>query len=275
MRERLASLAIALLTHGACAGGPPAPVALAHGLPEPADLTYVSGDTVTVSVEAGGQSFDIAQRSSATFETGFARSGDDVQVSLTVRSLSGTMTQPMGSPVTADEGGVVGPLVFTMDRQGDVEVVSQPTVSDDAATFFGPLSLAHTFFPALPGRPVAVGDAWVDTVQYSGPQGRGDVSSTSVVTYTVTRDTVVAGRSVLRLDIAGTAEQTASGLLQGLDFSQTLSGGVEGYVLWDMTRRLMVESYGEAELRGNMRISGAPFPLNLHVRGLSRARLGS
>jgi hypothetical protein len=274
MSERLSFLAVASLVIAACGGGPPGPTALAYTLPDPAVLTYLNGDTVTIDIDAGGQSFQITQNASSTLQTSFARADDGVQVTLTVRDLAATMTQPLGSPVQADESGVEGALVFTMDRRGEVQVVSQPTVSDAAATFFGPLALAHSFFPALPGRPVTIGDAWTDTVRYEGPQGRGSVSSVSVLNYTVTRDTVLAGRSVLRLDVGGTSEQSSSGTIQGMSFSQSLSGAVEGFVLWDVSRAVLVESYGEADLRGTMDVAAAPFPLTMRARAQSRARLG-
>lgn len=273
MRARYLSPATVALAVAACGGGPPAPVALAYGLPDPAALTYLSGDTLGIEVDAGGQSFELTQSSSATYDAAFSRSEDGVQVTLTVPEFSGRMSQPMGAPVTADEGDIRGALVFTLDRLGDATLVSQPEVADQAATFFGGRALAYSFFPGLPGRPVVVGDTWTDTVRFSGPQGPGEVSTVTVLTYTVTRDTVLAGRSVVRLDVAGTTEQSASGAIAGMSFDQSVRGDLEGFVLWDLTRAVMVERYAEADMRGTMNVSAAPFPLNIRVRGRNRARL--
>lgn len=273
MRTRTRLLAAVCVSLAGCAGGASGPAVLGYAVPSPSALTYASGDTVSVDIEAGGQSFQVTQNASMLLETSFADAGEGVQVTMRVRDLAGRMTQPMGAPISADESGVQGPLVFRLDADGDVEVVSEPELSDEAGTFFSTLALAHTFFPALPARQVEIGDTWTDTLAFSGPQPGGEIDSRSIVAYTVTRDTVIAGRSVLRIDLTGTSEQARSGMLAGNDFTQRLAGDVEGYVLWDLSRGVMVESFADGTFRGNMEVAIAPFPLQLRVRAQQRARL--
>ena len=273
MRSRLPSLTVLTLTLAACAGGPPSPPGLAYGVPDPASVTYLSGDTARMDIDAGGQSMQARISSAATLATEFSRDGDGVQVSMTVRDLDARMSNPAGPPASADESGIEGPLVFTLDRRGVATLVSQPKLNQSAQQFFQPLLLAQTFFPRLPGRGVAPGESWTDTIRAEGPQGEGSITSVSIVTYTAAGDTVIDGRSLVRISLEGTTDQDASGLIAGMDFSQTASGNMSGWILWDMRRGLMIESYTDSDARGSMDVSAAPFPLGIRVRQQSRVKL--
>ncbi len=273
MRSRLPFLSTLALALGACGGGPASPPGLAYGVPDPASVTYVSGDTAHMDIDAGGQSMQARVMSAVTLATSFARGEDGVQVSMTVRDLDARMSNPAGPPASADESGIEGPLVFTLDRKGAATLVSQPKLSQSAQQFFQPVLMAQTFFPRLPGRGVSPGESWTDTIRAEGAQGEGSVSSVSVVTYTAAGDTVVDGRSLVRITLDGTTDQTASGFIAGMDFSQSATGSMSGWVLWDMGRGLMVESYTDSEARGSMDVSAAPFPLGIRVRQQSRVKL--
>jgi hypothetical protein len=273
MRSRLPSLTVLTLTLAACGGGGASPPGLAYGVPDPASVTYLSGDTARMDIDAGGQSMQARISSAATLATEFSRDGDGVQVSMTVRDLDARMSNPAGPPASADESGIEGPLVFTLDRRGVANLVSQPKLSQSAQQFFQPLLLAQTFFPRLPGRGVAPGESWTDTIRAEGPQGEGSITSVSIVTYTAAGDTVIDGRSLVRISLEGTTDQDASGLIAGMDFSQTASGNMSGWILWDMRRGLMIESYTDSDARGSMDVSAAPFPLGIRVRQRSRVKL--
>lgn len=266
MRVRSALLVASLSTLAACGGGGPAtPAGLAYGLPSPATVVYVSGDTANMDIDAGGESMQARTTGRATMTTAFTRAPDGVQVSLEVTDLDGRVSTPMSS-ASADENGITGPLVFTMDRRGAVTVVSQPELTEEASQFFSPVALANGFFPRLPGRGVQVGDQWTDTITFEGAQGPGQVKGVNILTYTVAGDTVVDGRSAVKLDVTGTAEMSATGVITGMDFTQTLKGSTNGWVLFDMGRSLMVESYADGDVRGSMEVSAAPFPLGVRVR---------
>lgn len=210
--------------------------------------------------------------SSTTLGASFARAAEGVQVTLTVQDMVASMTNPMAS-ASADESGISGPLVMNLDRRGAVTVVSQPQVSETASQFFQPLNLAHAMFPRLPGRAASVGESWTDTIRYEGAQGPASVSVVSVMTYTLVGDTVVDGHSLVKLDLKGTSESSAGGITTGMDFKQSVTGTLSGWVLWDQGRGLMVESYGDMDGRGTMEVSAAPFPLGLRVRAQSKVRL--
>ena len=256
----------------ACGGGGPSPAGLAYTLPDPATVTYVIGDTADVDIDAGGQSMQARTTSSMTVETSFARSPDGVQVWLGVQEMDARQSTPMGA-VSADASGIDGPLVFSLDRRGNATIVSLPDVSGSAAEFFQPFAIAHSIFPGLPGRPASIGEIWTDTVRFEGEQSGRNYSSLSVMEYTLVGDTVVAGRSLVRIDFEGTSEVGANGVMQGNDFSQGVSGDISGWVLWDVQRSLLFESHNQADARGTMEISAAPFPLGIRVRQQGVVRL--
>ena len=273
MRFRTAALTLATVSLGACGGGgPAAPPELAFGLPAETTVRYLTGDTATMDIDAGGQVMQAFVASSATLGTAFARSDEGIRVTVTAEELKGTINSPAGA-ASADKGAVQGTLVFDLDRRGVATVVSQPTVTETGAQFFQPLTLAHGLFPRLPGGAPDMGSSWTDTIRMEGPQGGGTLSSVSVVTFTLAGDTVVDGRSLVRIDMEGTSEASAKGVTTGMDFNQSVKGTAKGWYLWDMQRRLLVESYAEVDGRGTMEVAAAPFPLGLRVRSQSRVRL--
>lgn len=266
-------LAVAPFVLGACAGGGPAsPPGLAYGLPQPASVRYLTGDTALMDIDAGGQAMQAAVSSGATFATTFARAGEGIRVTLTVEDLDARVSSPAGS-ASADEAGIRGPLVFDLDRRGAATIVSQPTVTEATGEFFQPLSVAHGFFPRLPGRAAALGERWTDTIQVEGDQGASSLNQTTVVTYTVAGDTLVQGRNLVRIDLTGTVRTSSRGVTMGMDFTQDLSGTLRGWVLWDQGRGLLVESYTETDGRGSMEVAMAPFPLGVRLKGQSRVKL--
>ncbi|MFQ5536628.1 MAG: hypothetical protein ACE5GJ_04175 [Gemmatimonadota bacterium] len=272
MRTRDLSAAILGLLLAACGGGPPSPPGLSYGVPDPPEVTYVRGDTARMDIDAGGQPMEARVTADMTVRATFARGEDGTTVTLDVQDFSARMANPAGPPVAADADGIKGPLVVKLDRRGHATVISEPTLEGPARQFFETLSMAHTFFPRLPGGAAQVGSTWSDTITYEGTQGDNDVSTALMLTYTVAGDTVVDGRSLVKITMGGTTQQSAEGIIAGMDFIQDLNGTVEGWVLWDVGRHLMVESETRGDLRGEMEVSAAPFPLGIRMRTVSRVK---
>ncbi len=197
-----------------------------------------------------------------------------MRVSLSFDEFSGRVTQPLGPAQTTDQSDIEGPLVFTLDRRGLATLVREPELSGAASQLVEPLGLAHTFFPRVPGGGVTAGHSWVDTIRYQGTTG-GDqeVSSVSILTYTVQGDTLVAGTRLLRMTSEGTTEQTSRGNIAGQSFQQSAKGDMEGWYLWDRQRGLVAASRMDSDLRGTMTVAAAPFPLGLRLRARTQTRL--
>lgn len=275
MRYRAQALVLATLSAAACGGvASTGPAGLAIGVPSPAAVTYVTGDTVVVDVDAGGQFLQVRITEAATLGASFRGRGDGVELTLDVREYRAQTVNPMAS-ASADGSGISGPLVVNLDRQGAASVVSMPSVSGSAAEMFSPLELAHGLLPRLPGRAVPVGGSWTDTIEYSGAQGPGSVTAAIEMTYTVAGDTVVDGRSLVKLTMQGTSRSQSTGVTTGMDFEQNVTGSVKGWALWDQNRRLLVESFTESDGTGAMNVSAAPFPLGLRVKTRGWVRLGA
>jgi hypothetical protein len=272
MRSLATVATVATASLAACGGGPSGPPGLAYGLPSPVAVTYVMADTSLMDIDAGGQAMQASMASVTTLGATFARAAEGVQVTFEVKDLAATVGNPMGSQ-SADESGITGPLVVSFDRRGAATVVSQPQLTETASQFFQPLSVAHGIFPRLPGRAVALGESWTDTIRYEGAQGPGSVKALTVITYAVAGDTVMDGRSLVKITMNGTSESSAGGVITGMDFSQAVAGSLSGWVLWDRQRSLMVESYADSDGRGTMEVSAAPFPLGLRVKTQSRVKL--
>ncbi len=257
----------------ACGGGPPAPPALAYGEQTLSSATYAYSDTTSVQVSVMGQAMELSQHGVAEIDVDFDQAASGVGVVLTIRSLSASLNQPMGAPVRVDESMVSGDLAFVLNRVGDPTVSRQPVVSDEASQMVSGLSLAHSFFPALPGRAALPGESWVDSVSYSGADGPGVRTEVSVLQYTVVGDTVIDGLALLHIEFAGAATISNAMAIAGMDIQQASEMGVTGYVLWDLQSGIPFEHYREAIGSGEVEIPISPFPLPIQVRSTQRARL--
>lgn len=270
MRRRLPTLLLLTFPAAACAGAAPA---LEYGVPSPDEVRYVSDDTTSVRVSVMGQRMEMSQRATADYAVVFSPAPSGVNVTMSLTALDGVLTQPMGGPVQVDEGEVEGVLVFSLDREGNAVVTETPSVAVRASQMVSGLALAHGFFPGLPGRSAGVGDAWVDTVTFQGPEGAGTRSETSVLSYRVQGDTVVAGRRLLRLDVEGTTSSSAELAIAGMSVSQSSELETEGFVLWDPEAGLMVERHTSSTGRGTATVPVAPDPLPIRIDARQHVRL--
>ena len=268
----LPPIVLAAMT-AACAGGPPSPPSLSYGMPELEDVSYGYADTTVVSISLMGQGVELSQEGVAEYAVSFSPDPEGVGVTLTVPSLSASINQPMGEALRLDEGDVSGQLVFSLDRRGAATLTETPEVSDEASQMVSGLGLANGFFPRLPGRAVAVGESWTDTISYEGFQGPRRATETTVLTYTALGDTVVDGRALLAISVEGTTSSSNDIDVSGMTVSQTSELDVTGTVLWDLQGGLMFESVKSATGSGTVRIPIAPQPLPISIRSTQRARI--
>ncbi len=270
MRGRILFLGIWGSQLAACGGGPSAPPALAYRLPDEPAFSYLVTDTAVITIEMLGQSMALDMGATARYEMAFGRAADGLTVTLSVADLDATLGVPMAGPMSFDEGSVQGDLVFTLDRRGEVTVLSTPDVDELASQLLPAEQVAHSFFPALPGTAVRVGDAWSDTLLV---EGEGTGSLHNVLDYTVVGDTIVDGASLLHISIAGTSEVTQTMSMQGTELEQTTSLVIEGHVLWDLQRGVMFERATHMSGTGTVQTPLLPARLPTRFEMRSRARL--
>lgn len=137
---------------------------------------------------------------------------------------------------------------------------------------FSALRMAHTFFPTLPGRAVVPGDQWVDTISFAGTTST-DGEEVSVFEYTVRGDTVVDGRTLIRIDLEGRVESASAIDMGGMEVRQSSNVDVTGHVLWDYQARVMYEVSRSGTGTGTVSVPIAPGPLPISVRTTERATL--
>jgi hypothetical protein len=194
-------------------------------------------------------------------------------VTLTVDEMAASINNPMGAPIRLDESAVDGPLVYSIDRFGNATITERPEIRDEASQMVSGLNLAHAFLPALPGMVAQPGDVWVDTVSYEGEEGPGTRRDTSILRYTVVGDTVLDGRTLLVIDMSGNSTIENDMNVAGMAVSQSSETEVEGRFLWDVQRRLMVESRRTSTGSGTVTVPVAPGPLPIVIRSTQRVRL--
>ncbi|HCR04337.1 MAG TPA: hypothetical protein DIU18_04050 [Gemmatimonadetes bacterium] len=252
----------------ACAGSGAGPPMLAYHVPAPPVVDYLVGDTSWVDVKAVDQGFELGMAASARWRMEFVDAdADHVQVTATLAELAARVANPVTTAQTADESVLSGPVVFTLDPQGQASLVRLPTLSPPAAfQVVSGAKIAHTFFPGLPGRVVSVGDGWVDTVSYATQEGAAGTTVRMVMSYTAVGDTVVGRANYLLVRTKGTSEQSAAGVISKTDFSQTVAGTTEGYFLWDSVAGILHSLEYRSDLRGTMQLAALPVPLDVRIR---------
>ena len=270
MRERIWMLVAVTGPLVACGGGPAAPPALAYRLPAEAEVRYLVTDTAVISIEALGQSLALDVGSAGLYAVSFARAGEGLMVTVGVEDLDATLGVPMAGPMTFDETSVTGELAFTLGRRGEVTVVSTPEIDAAARQLVPPERMAHSFFPTLPGRAVSAGERWVDTVAFENEQDGGQ---RTILEYAVVGDTVVSGATLLHITFAGTSELSQALAMQGTEIEQRTNLDIEGDVLWDLQRGLMVERSTRMSGRGTVRTPLLPGELPTRYDMRSRTRL--
>ena len=86
--------------------------------------------------------------------------------------------------------------------------------------------------------------------------------------------TVVKGAALVHITFQGKNERVVEVAQDGMQATQTVSGDLDGTLLWDPARSLMVRFEEDFEMDGMYEIVGAPIPpMPLDVRGRSRIML--
>ncbi|MEM7417807.1 MAG: hypothetical protein AAF389_20120 [Gemmatimonadota bacterium] len=273
MNRRQTLLVAAALAFASCGGGTPEPPALEYGHGPESELTYVRGDTTIVSLSMMGQSLEIEQRGVMSLGVTMSNTAAGADVRMSVLDLDASISNPMGAPMSFDETTVDGDVVFSLDRRGDATVESLPTVSLEASQMVSATALANGFFPGLPGGAPSPGESWVDTLTYESVDASGLRSAEeSITTYTIVGPDTFEGRAVLRIELSGTSSLSNEFDMQGMSLSQESDVEVEGHLLWDHQRGVMVERVQNSS--GSGRVSGAPVPLPIEIESRQVTRLG-
>ena len=276
MKSVAASLVLLVgLTACSGPGGMSPDSGLRYQVPESPSVVYVTGDTSNIDIDAGPMgSLRMRGTGTSTMAMTFARGEGGVQVTATIQELNARLTQPMGGAQSATESDIEGDIVFTLDPKGHTTVVSLPETKGAAGQLANPQGIIYEFFPLLPGGAVNPGDSWTDTLSYQIETDDGDSETTTIMTYTLQGDTVVDGKTLLKIAAVGSGEVVAMGVSEGMEVTQTFSGDVVGTILWDPARSLYVSGYFERDMDGTVEVPAAGMPpMPLTVSGKSHVKL--
>ena len=269
--KRRTLFTIATTIAAACSGyeSTPSPAGMmAYDVPTRPAATYHVADSMVTSIQSPQGSLDITSATSMTLGLTFERDPRGLRILGTVSDFETSWTDPRGTR-SADYDDLRGDLDLVMGRRGDIEVASLPEISGPAADLSPFNAMIHELFPRLPDRVAEPGDTWVDTVTWSGD---GSMEVTTFYTYTLVGDTVVDGRTLQNIGVAGEATRDGELDLGGMTVKQSFTGTTTGSALWDTERGLLVYAQSKRELDGSVTIESMP-PVPLTHAGLMRIRL--
>ncbi|MCI0432077.1 MAG: hypothetical protein L0271_00310 [Gemmatimonadetes bacterium] len=235
---RITRFFFALVAVSACASGSGSSSAasdrpLAWTVPATPSLAYEVADTTAISMDIMGNAIRIDGNAFAALQLDFATAGDRVRTTVRFRELRGEFANSMGPTETLSQSDMPGPATVEVGARGDVRLTDVPAMTPTAAQILGPQSAYKRLFIPLPGRVVANGAGWVDTIQVSDDAGGMSSTTTLVVTSVLHGDTTVDGRRlrVIRSDAEVTTR--VAGTNQGVELRQNLNGTSTGLSLWD------------------------------------------
>ena len=272
MRTQTTIIAIAAAAGCSGPGGPYPPGTLSYGFPSPPNAVYQITDTVAGIVNSPVGDLEIAGEYSLTLDLAFEGAFLGVRVRGVAESFEGSLSDPMQATVSADLGYLTGTLDFVMNRRGVVEVTSFPGLSGPDAEVFSFAALAHDLFPRLPDSVVDPGGTWLDTLRWHTDGKRAEVVSRSAYTYTLVGDTLVDGRGLLHIAVAGKVDLMVFTGRPGRLTRRHIKGSATGFILWDPERRLVAYYQYERDLEGTVSRPGRQ-PFGLSLAGPVRIRL--
>lgn len=274
----VAVLAAAAISLPACAGlGEPAsPPLLAYEEPDPNPATYSFSDTTVLEIEAPGYGVMDARAGRAGIaELHFSEGADGLDVRVRFTDLDGRFRSGRRSSDAVSVDDVGGPVGVTVTSAGRIAVVDTPAVTMALLEVAGVEQLVRPFFVSLPNRIAQPGTRWTDTV-VTREDAPGTVTrTTSVIVSTLTGDTVVGDRRLLRIETRTETAVEVTGVSGGVEVEQQLSGALLGTILWDPESRLLVARTEAGSLSGNLLMPGTSpvsLPVTAEVRRSVRLR---
>lgn len=275
--RRAAFVGVAAFSLAACAGlGESAPPLLAYEEPDPNPTAYAFSDTTTFEIQAPGYGVMEARTGRAgTAQLHFSDLPEGLYVRVEFTDLDGRFRSGRRSTDPVSAADVGGPVGVSLTRSGRIAVVDTPAVTLALLEVAGVEGLVRPFFASLPDRVVEPGTRWADTVVTREEMAGTVTRATSVVVSTLTGDTVVGDRRVLRIETRTETAVEVTGVSGGVEVEQQLSGMIVGTVLWDPKSRLLVARREAGSLSGNLLMPGtspSSLPVTATIRRSVRLR---
>lgn len=280
-------LAAAATLFAACASGGPAPGESAtagdsyrYEVPTPPTATYRLADTTTMIIGTPDGEMDMAMSSASTVELTFAADSGGVRATGTVSDYSSSMASTTLGNVDTGGSDISGDLEFVIGPFGDVEMISTPEVTGADLPIPIPFQFnAQEMFPRFPDRRLQPGDMWADTVIESLDLGAlglplpvaGMEEDTTIYNYTLLGDTLVDGRTLRKITLSNVVSVQTSVDEAGQTVPVDMSSTVDGFILWDAERGLVVAVDLVRTMDGSMSMMG--MSMSMTMVGPSKLRL--
>lgn len=250
------AMAVAVVAAATGCAGPESPFppgTLAYGFPSPPNAAYEIADTVLVTVKTTGPDVETAGGFAQTLDLRFERDPGGVRVRGIMEAIEGTLWDP-GTPSEKRPGrwNPAGTHHFVINRYGVSEVRSFPALAGQAALLFSLAGHAHDLFPRLPGTVLDPGGTWADTVRWHVDHPDAEVTYRSAFSYTLVGDTLVDGRTLVRIAADGDLDTVTVTGTPGNATYRILKGPVTGVVLWDPERTLVAYAEYARDLVGTL-----------------------
>lgn len=272
-RQQIQILVLGAALLAACKSGAPEPpvlttpaepvTAIMYRTPSaPTSLSYSFADTTHSNIQAGpAGTINVTITSRGTAELRFE---PDSKVSVTLTEFVGQFSNSAGGgTMQATLADIKGPAVFSLDARGVATLISRPEMSANFRTVVGSENNLRRFFARVAGGPVQPGTAWTDTLTAEESNEGINSRLRNIVRITYVRDTVIAGRTLYVLTGEGERWLDVSGVSQGVEIVQKLTGRITATVLWDPVRSALVLKDERATLTGTfdlpaMSLTGLP-----------------
>jgi hypothetical protein len=280
-------LAAAATLIAACASGGPAPGESAaagdlyrYEVPTPPTATYRLADTTTMIMGMPDGEMDMAMSSASTVELTFAADSGGVRATGTVSDYSSSMASTMLGNVDMSGVDISGDLEFVVGPLGDVEMISTPEVTGADLPTSMPFQFnAQEMFPRFPDRRLQPGDMWADTVIESLDLEAlglpvplaGMEEDTTIYNYTLVGDTLVDGRTLRKITLSNVVSVQTSVEEAGQTMPMDMSSTLDGFILWDAERGLVVSADLVRTMDGSMSMMG--MSMSMTMAGPSKLRL--
>lgn len=171
-----------------------------------------------------GQAQEFETSTNQVMSLSLAKAGDALALTLTLDSATATTNAPGGAPDLSEALGMR--LVGSMALDGKVSssTVTDKTGAPSTSQFAGNM---RSILPRLL-LGATTGDTWVDSNTHNARQNDADVTTETVVTYTLAGDTVVAGGTAWKVVGASVSKLHGKGNRMGTDY--TITGDVKGLI---------------------------------------------
>jgi hypothetical protein len=272
--RRTRALLIAICA-GACAKAAPPPpaapvplVALAYATSAAQPVRYSLSDSLVF--EAQMARTEVASK--GIFELTVAPdSASRARVTARVIDFEGRFTNGVvGASTTADERGVGGSFRITLTPRGEVLDLRRPTMTPEFQQVSRSGDIVRSLFLRLPGKGVALGASWTDTIRASETDEGMTTVNQSVVTSTWVRDTLVDTRTLRIIESRAQNTVDVTGATPAGAMRQHLAGTSTARTLWDAERDLLVTRTSGGELTGTLEV---PQMGAIPVRAQIRSRI--